>query len=356
MNILFLSSFFDKRINENFYNVLNFFSKENKVTAICYNDNLHNKIETRKNLVIKFFKNNLLYRLIFLPFKIYNEIDNEKIETVIIHNYGLCINSILMIIINIFINAKVKIILEIHHIEGFYNNNLFSLEKNISQLVLYYFKNKKGVKIRFVNKDLYRHYKDKGYKNIFLVYSMYTDKRIYKKINVTKIWDLVFISRLHKNKDIDLLIKIIIHSIKKKSDLKVAIVGDGNEKRKILRLINNFPINIDYYERFESSYMISKIINMSKFLIITSCVEGGPRTFIESLFCKTKIISTNVGLLKEFESKNIIKFNKNNFKKIINNKNFFSKYKFYKYKSLNKEINKFSLFNGLEAYQKFVTT
>lgn len=301
------------------------------------------------------FYNNIFYRIFIFPIYLNSIIKKNNISKVVIHNYGLCINSFNIILLNLIHSYKVKIILEVHHIEGFIESRKINigLEKLLSFIIIKFYKNKPNVQIRFVNKSLYNFFKKKGYRNINLVYSMYVNQKIFFNKKVNKIWDFIFINRLHKNKNINFLVKIIRFLLSQNLNYKFLIIGHGHEIKKIIRIIKNHPNSIDYYKFIKNDETISNLINSTKYLLITSNIEGGPRTFIESLICGTKVITTEVGLTREFDSKNIIKINEKNFKDQLFKEKLKNHF-FLHDQILTNKLNYFKLDKGLENYSKFI--
>ena len=131
---------------------------------------------------------------------------------------------------------------------------------------------------------------------------------IYLKYNIPKDKFLITsVGRLCNVKRFDLLIKSI-----KNLDIFCVLVGDGENKNSLINLIKKENIeekilltgnigNID----------VKKILSISKLFVITSDKEGFPYVFIESLLCKTPVISTDVSDIKDIIGQNyIIPFNK----------------------------------------------
>ena len=110
------------------------------------------------------------------------------------------------------------------------------------------------------------------------------------------------VGRLEKVKGFDLLIESW-----KNIPSKLIIVGKGQEKDSLNKLISNFDLTekirivdevsqkklIEYYQR-------------ASILIVSSRNEGGPRVALEALYLKIPVISTDVGHMAEILPKELL--------------------------------------------------
>ena len=111
-------------------------------------------------------------------------------------------------------------------------------------------------------------------------------------------YDMIYLGRLAYPKNPERLINIIKLIISKNPNIKVAIVGDGEDKEKVESLINKYKIqnNIKMYGYVQNPY---PILLKSKILVMTSIYEGTPMCALEAQALGKPIIATPVDGLKD---------------------------------------------------------
>jgi len=153
--------------------------------------------------------------------------------------------------------------------------------------------------ITVISKEAFDYYINLGYKvfqvpNAIDISSLSSNKdRRYEK-------QIIFAGRLSKEKGIDSLIKI---AKKLPSDIHVIILGTGPEEQKIKELVKTQK-NIHYLGYQIKENTIS-LIRGSDILIQPSLKEGISSTLLESMACKTAIITSNVGGNNELIKNNV---------------------------------------------------
>ena len=127
--------------------------------------------------------------------------------------------------------------------------------------------------------------------------SFYIDKNVFKPQEKNKMYDLLFVGRLVKNKGLELLMEIK----QKLPDLKMAIVGDGPMNCILRSKIEDLGLsgNVTFLGWLPDARALAKVYFQSKVLLITSANEGGPRVGLEALACGTPVISTEVGIMSD---------------------------------------------------------
>ena len=97
---------------------------------------------------------------------------------------------------------------------------------------------------------------------------------------------------------------------------------------------------------------MNKLYNILDLYIISSRVEGGPRSLLECCLTKTPIISTDVGLVKKILKK----------KSIYTNKNLTKIFKNIKYSQLNSTLDenydsskKYTITNSIKFFDNFLS-
>ena len=204
-----------------------------------------------------------------------------------------------------FFNKKIKILCCVVGV-GFLviNRNFFS---NIVRGV-YFFLLKaftlKNISYVFQNLDDLKLFKKKGVirnKNSKIIKGSGVDINFFKKSKNKKIYDLIFHSRILKDKGIHELIDALKKLQKKKIFLKTLVLGNPDQKNfssvslKKLHKWNDSNIII-WKPRVEN---VLPYLQKSKIAILPSYREGLPRGLLEAASCELPIISTNVPGCKE---------------------------------------------------------
>ena len=103
---------------------------------------------------------------------------------------------------------------------------------------------------------------------------------------------IVGVGRLNKLKQFDKLIKSYSKSKLPEKNIKLLIIGDGEEKQSLKQLIINLNINNEV-ELIPFKNNPYNIIKNAKALVLTSKVEGFPMVLLEALTLKTPVIAFN---------------------------------------------------------------
>ena len=106
-------------------------------------------------------------------------------------------------------------------------------------------------------------------------------------------FDVIYLGRLAYPKNTQRLTKVLLAAIRKKSNLKVAIVGEGEDMPEIRGFIdeNGIGNNIELLGYLSNPY---KVLQCSKVMIMTSLWEGTPMCALEALAFGKPIVSTPV--------------------------------------------------------------
>lgn len=134
-----------------------------------------------------------------------------------------------------------------------------------------------------------------------ILYNVVDSQTLHNKSNLYKIdekYDLIFLGRLAYPKNPQRLIKIVSEIKKLENDIKVAVVGDGEDRVQVEELIKQYKLeeNIVLYGFKDNPY---PILNNSKLLIMTSIYEGTPMCALEAQAFGKPIIATPVDGLKK---------------------------------------------------------
>jgi glycosyltransferase involved in cell wall biosynthesis len=113
------------------------------------------------------------------------------------------------------------------------------------------------------------------------------------KPNIDKC-DIIFVGRLIKEKNVDVLLKAIDYVRHELSDIKCSIIGGGPEKEKLIKFVNDrrFSNNVTFFDFMEHDDIISRI-KSSKILVLPSSREGFGMVVIEAFACGVPVITTD---------------------------------------------------------------
>lgn len=217
------------------------------------------------------------------------------------------------------------------HFPSMNKNNIFTdliiniYEKYIMEKML------KNSKIIICTSNFVKNTLLKKHKKKTIVITQGIDNNIFypsKKLIANK--SILFVGNYEtKIKGLDYLIYGFSKVLSKNKDLKLKIVGSGNDNyyKKLCRKlrINN---NVEFLGKLYGVKLADEYRN-SLIFVLPSTVDNLPSTIIEAMFCKTPVIATKVGDIPQWINKNtgllINKKNsneiKNNILKLLNNKN-----------------------------------
>lgn len=116
-----------------------------------------------------------------------------------------------------------------------------------------------------------------------------------EKIKKQKIkYDIIFVGRLTYQKNPHLVIKSINLLKKKFPKIKACLIGDGEERVEIEKLIKklNLEKNIEIKGKINDRKEIFRNLKASKIFVLPSRLEGFPLTIIEANACGIPVITT----------------------------------------------------------------
>lgn len=199
-------------------------------------------------------------------------------------------------VVSSFFHNKCKIVSHIH------GNNKIMNTLNLKTIFFNLCSRNINKFIWVSNSSFDDYYFKKSIRNKSIVlYNVIDSKQIISKSNAYKckeIYDLIYLGRLGYPKNPERLIEIVRILKEKKLGIKVAIVGDGNERNNIEKLIDKYYLrkNIKMFGFQNNPYPILK---NSKILIMTSIYEGTPMCALEAQSLGIPIVSTPVDGLKK---------------------------------------------------------
>lgn len=138
-----------------------------------------------------------------------------------------------------------------------------------------------------MKEDMIKHYNIDSQK-ISVIYNPIS--QAFKKIDLNKEIDLLFVGRLKAQKGIDNLLKIMTLVVKEKPNVYLYIVGEGELESILLNGLDELNVN---YTHERKSQNLLHLYNTAHLTILTSWYEGYPNVLVESIACGTPVISFN---------------------------------------------------------------
>lgn len=155
----------------------------------------------------------------------------------------------------------------------------------------------------------------------------YIDTSIFKKKNNKKIYDIIFVGRFEKQKNLFFLINSI-----KDLKLRMILIGNGSLDGEIKKILKKSNLKFKIINKVKNK-KLPEFYNRSYIYLNTSHYEGNPKSLLEAMACGLNIITTNyegVGEIIKNNSNGIItKYSQNEIKDKVNyllkNKNIYKK-------------------------------
>lgn len=263
--------------------------------------------------IIKQFENNEIYDMVYCsktgPNK--ERLDSLEIKVLPIQKFNYsCVkeaveqykpniihgHDIKASIIASMFNKKAKIISHVHA-------NHENMRKLNMKTLLYNLTIKRYSKIIWVSQSALDNFyfvdrvKDKS----IVLYNVIDSKALLNNVDKDKNdykFDLIYLGRLNYQKNPERLIELIEKTRVLKSDLSVAIIGDGDLKGKIEEMIKEKHLekNVTLFGFMNNPY---KVLSCSKLMIMTSRYEGTPMCVLEAMAFDKPVISTITDGLKD---------------------------------------------------------
>jgi glycosyltransferase involved in cell wall biosynthesis len=128
-----------------------------------------------------------------------------------------------------------------------------------------------------------------------------------KIIPIKKSIDILFVGRIDAQKNIPLFLRIVNLVKNKYPNLVVKIVGDGDDRIKILKLVKKLSLQSNV-EIVKSTLDTSKYYSHSKIFLLSSNYEGFPLTLMEAISSGCFPVIRNIPELSQFFNKSKEKF------------------------------------------------
>lgn len=109
-----------------------------------------------------------------------------------------------------------------------------------------------------------------------------------------KIYDVIFVGRLNKEKNVDVLVKAVFLLKADLPNIRCCIVGEGSEKAELMELAKELVVsgNLEFVDFQDYRALIGKI-KASKVLVLPSSREGFGMVVIEAFACGVPVVTVN---------------------------------------------------------------
>ena len=107
-----------------------------------------------------------------------------------------------------------------------------------------------------------------------------------------KKYDLIYVGRLAKNKNLKFLLRGVKRLIKYKKDVTLCLVGGGEEEKRLRSWVkhNNVGGNIIF---IGTKYEVEDYLSRAKIFVLASKDEGAPLAILEAMAAKLPVLSYN---------------------------------------------------------------
>ena len=167
---------------------------------------------------------------------------------------------------------------------------------------------KKSCAILVQNEEQSEYFSADLRKKCFVVPNPLSSKFIdnHKEIYSRKISKIIAVGRLHEQKNYPLLLKAMVDITKIKSEITLDIFGEGNQKKYLEGLVDEYGLANHVFLRGRSQ-SIEKQLQVADMFVMTSDYEGMPNALMEAMAFGVPCISSDCktgprSLIKSFEN------------------------------------------------------
>ena len=167
---------------------------------------------------------------------------------------------------------------------------------------------KKSCAILVQNEEQSEYFSADLRKKCFVVPNPLSSKFIdnHKEIYNRKISKIIAVGRLHEQKNYPLLLKAMVDITKIKSEITLDIFGEGNQKKYLEGLVDEYGL-ANYVFLRGRSQSIEKQLQVADMFVMTSDYEGMPNALMEAMAFGVPCISSDCktgprSLIKSFEN------------------------------------------------------
>jgi glycosyltransferase involved in cell wall biosynthesis len=106
-------------------------------------------------------------------------------------------------------------------------------------------------------------------------------------------FDIIFVGRLIKEKNVDMLLRTVAILKKKYPKIKCCVIGEGPERQKLIAITSSLALkdNVKFYNFFASHEKIFSYLRSSKVLALPSSREGFGMVALEANACGVPVLT-----------------------------------------------------------------
>lgn len=178
---------------------------------------------------------------------------------------------------------RFKLIVSQDNILSLYNKKPHVKKRFPNWLIawLYGFADKIIVQTEYAKQDLVKNLNVEEDK-ILVIQNWVIDTNLQER---DKKYDLVYCGRFAPQKNLEKLLLLIKKLVKKKPNIKLLMIGDGDQKLKLTKLVKKW--NLENNVKFmRPTHQVKKYLEQSKLFILTSEFEGHPMILLEAMILK----------------------------------------------------------------------
>jgi len=243
-----------------------------------------------KNKLEKFFK----YVKFFL--EVITKVRRSDYDLIYVH---YILHSLIPLL---FVKIKKPLVLHAHGSDVFVNNKIgaiiqkfnSSLIKKSSLIIVPSLYFKEVIKKKFNIKE----------SKIFISPSGGIDTKVFKPMNLEKnnIFTIGYVSRIDKGKGWDIFLRAVKVLKDKNLNFKVIMIGDGEEKSKLIKLIKNLKLEkyVEYLGAKPHKELPFYFNKMDLFVFPTVLKESLGLVGLEAMACGVPIVGSNIGGLPSY--------------------------------------------------------
>lgn len=202
----------------------------------------------------------------------------------------------------------------LNHLKGG-SNPVISILQLIKEILLVRFGGHKAVRVS--SSSVEKKVNNIGFEEVFTIPTPIDDQlavRSLSEVNVEEIREeiglmeeelfLLYVGAVEKVKNLDSLIRSLSNF---SQDFRFILVGDGSELSKLKTLVGELGLSNEVKFLGERDQKrVFELMNAADAFLLPSKSETGPLVVLEALSVQTPVISTNVGIVQELETPNLV--------------------------------------------------
>ncbi len=111
---------------------------------------------------------------------------------------------------------------------------------------------------------------------------------------------ILFVGRLHRVKQVDLLIRAFHLIHQRNSNMSLYVLGDGEQRQSLITLTDGLGLSGSvHFMGYVDQKTVFDMMKLSDVLVLPSKMEGNPRVIIEAMVNRVPIVATNVPGIKD---------------------------------------------------------